>query len=84
MEEYFNEEKEKRKKNIREIILKIVFYLIVLPFAFLKDVQAYHAIIIFLIVVIYCLARYNIELNYDNRKKFNDYVLKPLKEREEK
>lgn len=81
MKEYFNEEKEAKKKNIKQTILKIACYLIVLPFLFVKKVQLYHVTIVVLLLVIYFLAYDNIELNYKDRKNFNDYILKYLKEK---
>lgn len=81
MEEYFNEEKEAKKKNTKQTILKIACYLIVLPFLFVKNVQLYHIAILLLLLVIYFLAYDNIELNYKDKKNFNNYILKHLKEK---
>lgn len=81
MKEFFNEEKEEKKKNIKKYLIDIILYIIWIMFLFIDQPELYHAIILILIMSTCFLLRENIELEYENKKQFNDYVLKIQEEK---
>ena len=81
MKEFFNEEKEEKKKNIKKYLIDITFYIIWIMFLFIDKPEIYHLIILILTMSTYSLLQENIELKFENKKQFNDYVLK-LQEKE--
>ena len=74
MKEFFNEEKEEKKKNIKKYLIDITFYIIWIIFLFIDEPELYHVIILILIMSICFLLKENIELKYENKKQFNDYI----------
>lgn len=76
MEEFFNEEKEEKKKNIKKYLIDITLYVIWIMFLFIDKPEIYHVIILILIMSTCFFLRENIELEFENKKQFNDYVLK--------
>lgn len=76
MKEFFNEEKEEKKKNIKKYLIDITLYIIGIMFLFIDKPEIYHVIILILIMSTCFLLRENIELEFENKKQFNDYVLK--------
>ena len=74
MKEFFNEEKEEKKKNIKKYLIDITLYIIWIMFLFIDEPELYHVIILILIMPICFLLQENIELKYENKKRFNDYI----------
>ncbi len=74
MKEFFNEEKEEKKKNIKKYLIDITLYIIWIMFLFIDEPELYHVIILILIMSICFLLQENIELKYENKKRFNDYI----------
>ena len=74
MKEFFNEEKEEKKKNIKNYLIDITLYIIWIMFLFIDEPELYHVIILILIMSICFLLQENIELKYENKKRFNDYI----------
>ena len=74
MKEFFNEEKEEKKKNIKKYLIDITLYIIWIMFLFIDEPELYHVFILFLIMLICFLLQENIELKYENKKRFNDYI----------
>lgn len=78
MKEFFNEEKEEKKKNIKKYLIDITLYIIWIMFLFIDEPELYHVIILILIMSICFLLQENIELKYENKKRFNDYIQRYL------
>lgn len=76
MKEFFNKEKEEKKKNIKKYLIDITLYIVWIMFLFINKPEIYHVIILILIMSTCFLLRENIELEFENKKQFNDYVLK--------
>lgn len=74
MKEFFNEEKEEKKKNIKKYLIDITLYIIWIIFLFIDEPELYHVVILILIMSICFLLQENIELKYENKKRFNDYI----------
>ena len=74
MKEFFNEEKEEKNKNIKKYLNDITLYIIWIMFLFIDEPELYHVIILILIMSICFLLQENIELKYENKKRFNDYI----------
>ena len=74
MKEFFYEEKEEKKKNIKKYLIDITLYIIWIMFLFIDEPELYHVIILILIMSICFLLQENIELKYENKKRFNDYI----------
>lgn len=74
MKEFFNEEKEEKKKNIKKYLINITLYIIWIIFLFIDEPELYHVVILILIMSICFLLQENIELKYENKKRFNDYI----------
>ena len=68
MKEFFNEEKEEKKKNIKKYLIDITLYIIWIMFLFIDEPELYHVIILILIMSICFLLQENIELKYENKK----------------
>ena len=76
MKEFFNKEKEEKRKNIKKYLIDITLYVALIIFLFIDEPKFYHAIILILIMATCFLLRENIELEFENKKQFNDYILK--------
>ena len=74
MKEFFNKEKEEKKKNIKKYLIDITLYIIWIIFLFIDEPELYHVVILILIMSICFLLQENIELKYENKKRFNDYI----------
>lgn len=74
MKEFFNEEKEEKKKNIKKYLIDITLYIIWIMFLLIDEPELYHVIILILVMLICFLLQENIELKYENKKRFNDYI----------